>query len=221
MIDHLVRRRLRRKNWFGKFHEGVIGCLLSFAIVVCLWRLWSDTVDPSDVASATTTAPIQPYQQPLVPVFVDGSQRPFFNNPNHIPPTLFPISSQPRGASVRVGQGANLLFVLERKSDHLPFQFELPTIRSKTMASATNLIGRETDQHSSPSRLVFLCVASISLSLGAILAKRLLDKWQRWEQQSQIDSLAYDIAYTDTFSEVGYGSFVSATWLDEANKFDV
>jgi hypothetical protein len=54
-----------------------------------------------------------------------------------------------------------------------------------------------------------------------MMAKRALDKVQKWEQQSQEDSLAYDLAYTSTMSEAGYGSFVSQWTDDDLDKFDV
>jgi hypothetical protein len=53
-----------------------------------------------------------------------------------------------------------------------------------------------------------------------MMAKRALDKVHKWEQLSQEDSLAYDIAYTTTTSELGYGSFVSV-WSGDLDKFDV
>jgi hypothetical protein len=68
----------------------------------------------------------------------------------------------------------------------------------------------------------FLMVASCSIVLGAVAAKKAIDRAQRWEQESQEDSLAYDLAYTETRSDDSYGSFVSTTgWSDELDKFDV
>jgi hypothetical protein len=41
---------------------------------------------------------------------------------------------------------------------------------------------------------------------GALVAKRSLHKWIAWEADRQEDDLAYDIAYTSTTSEIGYGN---------------
>ena len=59
-----------------------------------------------------------------------------------------------------------------------------------------------------------------SVALGGVAAKRALDRVYQWEQQEQEDSLAYDIAYTTSVSEIGYGSFVSS-WTGDLDKFDV
>ena len=61
------------------------------------------------------------------------------------------------------------------------------------------------------------------------MAKRALDRIDRWEQLSKEDSLAYDLAYTTpgTYSDLGseYGSFGSSgesDWSgDYLDRFDV
>jgi hypothetical protein len=77
--------------------------------------------------------------------------------------------------------------------------------------------------------------------VGVLVAKRSLDKWIAWEADRQEDDLAYDIAYTSTTSEIGYGtgnrsgygnrnschgsgygSFVHSEWTgDSFDKFDL
>jgi hypothetical protein len=72
-----------------------------------------------------------------------------------------------------------------------------------------------------PQRSIFFLLAlSGSALTGGVFAKRALEKLQKWEEQSNEDSLAYDMAYTDTVSEIGYGSFVTS-WSNDLDKFDV
>ena len=69
--------------------------------------------------------------------------------------------------------------------------------------------------------VTFLVGASLLLLLGALILKKALEKAHRWDHQLQVDSLAYDLAYTDTRSYPGYGSFVSPASLHEFDRFDV
>jgi hypothetical protein len=171
----------------------------------------------------------------MAPVFVDDNKQPFFIKPMHVGPTSFPISSQRRGASVTVDNGVNISPIAENTSN-ASIRLEVPYHstqhhrpigdvntsmgRLKNISSAIGLVDNEM-QRVSCIRYVYLIVASCSVLWGALLAKRTLDTMQRWEQQLQEDSLAYDVAYTDTLSEFGYGSFDSASWSDELEKFDV
>jgi hypothetical protein len=66
---------------------------------------------------------------------------------------------------------------------------------------------------------ILLLAFSCSFVAGGLYAKRALDRYEKWEIQSQEDSLAYDIAYT-TKTEVSYGS-MGSSWSDEWSKFDV
>lgn len=83
----------------------------------------------------------------------------------------------------------------------------------------------ETNNNKSPSTfwsstlmVVFLITGSVVS--GGILAKKSLDRFYKWEEKEQEDLLAFDIAYTTTVSEIGYGSFVS-DWTGDLDKFDV
>ena len=69
--------------------------------------------------------------------------------------------------------------------------------------------------------LVVLFAISGSIVTGAFYARTALEKLQRWEEQSNEDSLAYDMAYTDTVSEINYGSFVSSWDGGDLDKFDI
>jgi hypothetical protein len=70
------------------------------------------------------------------------------------------------------------------------------------------------------SSLMIVFLITISVVSGGILAKRTLDRFYKWEEKEQEDLLAFDIAYTTTVSEIGYGSFVS-NWTGDLDKFDV
>lgn len=66
-----------------------------------------------------------------------------------------------------------------------------------------------------------LVAMSCSIVAGALMAKKALDKLHKWEQQSQEDSLVFDMAYTTSAKELlGYGSFFSA-WNGDLDKYDV
>jgi hypothetical protein len=65
--------------------------------------------------------------------------------------------------------------------------------------------------------IMLLC----SVLAGGLLAKRVFENAYKWELQAREDSLAYDIAYTSTTSEIGYGSFVSDWTGSSIDKFDV
>lgn len=72
-----------------------------------------------------------------------------------------------------------------------------------------------------PRSTAFLVASSCAIVLGVLTTKRAIQSAQKWKQRSLEDSLAYDMAYTDTRSDYSYGSFVSAAWSDELNKFEV
>jgi len=67
---------------------------------------------------------------------------------------------------------------------------------------------------------VYYYVALLAAVLaGALSEKRTLDRWTAWEADRQEDGFAYDIAYTTTtheigygYGEIGYGSFVHSDW---------
>ena len=66
--------------------------------------------------------------------------------------------------------------------------------------------------------------ASIALTFGALAARRLNKRkyleLSCFESDSIESELAYDIAYTTTPSELGYGSFATP-WTGDLEKFDV
>jgi hypothetical protein len=71
------------------------------------------------------------------------------------------------------------------------------------------------------SNVEFLVGASVLLILGGVQFKRGLEKVHRWDRQLQVDSLAYDLAYTDTRCYAGYESFISPALWDKFDRFDV
>lgn len=95
------------------------------------------------------------------------------------------------------------------------------TLASVAAAAVEKEASSATASSSTLQGTTFLLVASCSIVLGALTAKKAIERAQQWEQESQEDSLAYDLAYTDNGSDVSYGSFVSTGWSDELDKFDV
>jgi hypothetical protein len=78
-------------------------------------------------------------------------------------------------------------------------------------------------RHHVPPTYYYAALLSAVLG-GALAAKRSLDRWVAWEADRQEDGLAYDIAYTTTTNEIGYGygSFVYTEWTgDTFDKFDL
>lgn len=62
-------------------------------------------------------------------------------------------------------------------------------------------------------------VASAAFVSGGLMAKSALYRLHKWEQQSNEDTLAYDLAYT---SSETYGSFSTDLWSeDELDRFDI
>lgn len=119
----------------------------------------------------------------------------------------------------------------------------LPAVSYRGARKTQTMVAAKTTSPSRILRVALLLVASAALVSGALLAKKALEGVERWEQQSQEDSLAYDMAYTEHqptmgtplrngwtsrvhsgsggCSDIGYGSFVSTTWSDELEKFDL
>jgi hypothetical protein len=69
--------------------------------------------------------------------------------------------------------------------------------------------------------LTLICFVILPCSL---LVKRAIDRYYynyKSELQAHQDNLAYDIAYTKSPTDVGYGSFHSFIWEGDLNKFDI
>jgi hypothetical protein len=94
----------------------------------------------------------------------------------------------------------------------------LPISRKLTASTMSRMTRAAPVEQQSQSTILLLAF-SCSFVAGGLYAKRALDRYEKWEIQSQEDSLAYDIAYT-TKTEVSYGS-MGSSWSDECSKFDV
>lgn len=94
----------------------------------------------------------------------------------------------------------------------------LPISRKLTHSTISPMTRAAPVEQQSQSTILLLAF-SCSFVAGGLYAKRALDRYEKWEIQSQEDSLAYDIAYT-TKTEVSYGS-MGSSWSDEWSKFDV
>jgi hypothetical protein len=101
----------------------------------------------------------------------------------------------------------------------------LTTTNTATSASASAQNNSNSSGHPMPPIYYYAALLSAVLG-GALTAKRSLNQWIAWEADRQEDGLAYDIAYTSTASEIGYGlgygSFVHSEWSgDSFDKFDL
>lgn len=218
-----------------------MNCLLSFAVILSLWSLWSCTSDSTmNESSSSPARQLTSSQQPLevhllVPVVLDKQRQPFYVNPQSLQMSYSSnmgyLEADDRRAMLN--QDVASVFVGD-KGIHSDSEGPTPSgIQSDKIATEVTSSGSRTlattpswlEDRGSPRQQVrslpCLIVASVAICLGALVAKKALEKAQRWEQQSQEDSLAYDLAYTDRRSDIGYGSFVSTAWSDDLEKFDV
>lgn len=96
---------------------------------------------------------------------------------------------------------------------------------TRIAASSATKQQQQQQQHRSGQSTIVLLVFSFTFVAGGLFAKRALGRYEKWEMQSQEDSLAYDIAYTMTNSSniSSYGSMGdgSSSWSVEMSKYDV
>lgn len=234
----LNQRQMRKSKVTSR--SGQLDCLFSLGVIVSLWSIWTSSTSSSrsTVSSPSRNMFLEKSSnyQDLVPVFLDKQNRPFY-----VQLGAHELSvQQPLGRRMPASPEKNetVSKIVERKS---PRELTSPSHGSdmkhsnkaniassnsatslQALLSPRNLIQNDSKRiilQNTP--FYFSVTASCAVILVAISARRMLHRIQRWEQQSQEDSLAYDMAYTDNYSEIGYGSFVSTSWSDDLDKFDV
>jgi hypothetical protein len=98
------------------------------------------------------------------------------------------------------------------------------TLTTTDTASSAQNSNSHSSSHHRVSPIYYYAALLSAVLGGALTAKRSLDRWITWEADRQEDGLAYDIAYTTTTNEIGYGygSFVYSEWSGDAfDKFDL
>jgi hypothetical protein len=205
----------------------VLNLLLGLAATIALWNVWAAPSEEVQSPKATMAAPLQylsisdgtSYR--LLPVETINGHKAILISPHlqqTAPSNAATASSTP---IIMFAQHDKNVVSTTDVSMRPETRQTTSTKNSKSFPSSRKKASR-TNKRPIKAGLgtVILVAISGAIIAGALMAKKALDKLQKWEQQSQEDSLAYDIAYTTTTSEVGYGSFVS-DWTGDLDKFDV
>jgi hypothetical protein len=224
--------------------------LLLLTSVLCFWNVWTSPTAAEEASTTrakyhqktlTTTST----SKSLMLAVSDGSQQHLLQLQNMQGHPVVRLPSLPLGSSNSVEEFPYSPFGLVRTkeqeqeqsnvdstfhSSHLskmstqdaanigPLSRKLSKQNNATNHTTTETTNKSSSVWSSTLMVVFLII--ISVLSGGILAKRALDRFYKWEEKEQEDSLAFDIAYTTNVSEIGYGSFVS-NWTGDLDKFDV
>jgi hypothetical protein len=214
-----------------RFHDNnpnhsVLNLLLGLAATIALWNVWAAPSEEVQSPKATMIAPLQYLSisdgtsHRLLPVETINGHKVILISPHlqkAAPSNSAAASSTP---IIMFAQHDEDVVSTTDVSMRPVTRQTTSTKNSKNVPSSRKKASKRNEPIKAGLGTVILVAISGAIIAGALMAKRALDKLQKWEQQSQEDSLAYDIAYTTTTSEVGYGSFVS-NWTDDLDKFDV
>lgn len=228
-------------------HHSVMSWLLLSTAVLCFWNVWTSPTAAEEAASrakyyqqkTTTTS------KSLAALQVsDGSQQHLLQLQNlqghpvvRLPPLPFGSSNSVDTHAFTFGFARPVKQEQQEQSHHGENYISHSSNQSKVSREETAKIGRKLSKQnptsqttqtnkkpssiwSSPLMMVVFFVTG-SLFSGGILAKWALDRFYKWEEKEREDLLAFDIAYTTTVSEIGYGSFVSDWTGGDLDKFDV
>lgn len=208
-------------------NKSVINLLLLIAAVLSLWNLWTAPSITDDITTSTqdSTLTLPASSETAVPYYLylpDGSsvQKKSIRSLNGQDFILL----HPRIPGVS-SSFTNSVAATKQKASQITKDVEQSVegsgmIGSSRRLTTTDKTKRNKKQKKRSQTTIFLILSSCSIIAGAVMAKAALDGVHSWEQQSKEDSLVYDMAYTESFSELGYGSFVS-DWSSDLDKFDL
>jgi hypothetical protein len=219
--------------------------LLLLTTVLCFWNVWTSPTAAEEAASTRAK-----YQQKtttnnsLVLQVLDGSQQHLLQLENIQGHPVVRLPPLPLGSSNSVDEFASTFgytrVKLEQQQEQSQHDEDSTSHSSNPLKMSRDEIvniGRKLSKQnptyettesskssssiwSSPLMMVVFLITGSVVSGGILLAKWALDRFFKWEENEREDSLAFDIAYTTTVSEIGYGSFVS-NWTGDLDKFDV
>lgn len=226
-------------------HHSFMNWLLLLTAILCFWNIWTSPTAAEEASArakyqqkTTTTASASKL---LVLPVSDGSQQHLLQLQNIQGHPVVRLPPLPFGSPNSVAEIASMSGLTPKRelqeqfhSDSTSHSLEQSEMSRKETASIgrssrnlskqypTNQTTETNNKSSSIWRSTLMVVFLITSSVvsGGILAKRSLDRLYKWEEKEREDLLAFDIAYTTTVSEIGYGSFVS-NWTGDLDKFDV
>ena len=207
------RRRLRCEAEANPINC-ILNWLLGFLIVFFLWNLWTG---PMEIEKSTLSSPLVVTKR----------------TPNRV--EMSPVATQSGRArqqptSQDLVGGAGVVFLVpsvttNENNNATQSGVYARRLGNQNLASFSGPFYIRPDfEARRPSRSrsswYLTMVGSAAIVSGGLMARSALNKLHEWEQQSNEDSLAYDLAYTN--SDVSYGSFrTDFGFAEDSDRFDI